>query len=130
MKDNSGGKSAQDSIPFGEWLMAGIGLVLLCGCLGFLLYKALMIDDEIPIISVHVEQIIPQNGGALVLAEVSNKGGETVTRLQILASTGDEEHEAEIDFLPARSSRKFGVFFSSTPPKNDVKFVAGGYQEP
>lgn len=130
MKTNESETPAQDNIPTAEWAVAGIGLVLVCLCLGFLLCKAFFVDDGVPKISCVVEQIVPQDGGALVLAKVSNSGGETVTRLQIGAKSGEEEQSVEIDFLPARSSRKFGMFFSHIPKDGSVQFTPGSYQEP
>jgi uncharacterized protein (TIGR02588 family) len=77
-----------------------------------------------------VERIVSQDGGALVLAEVANAGGETVSGLQIRGRAAGEEKEVVIDFLPARSTRKFGMFFRTIPEKDKVEFVAGGYQDP
>lgn len=130
MKNPSSEKTSEDTIPPAEWAVAGVGLVLLCSCMAFLLYKAFMVEDSIPKITFRVESVIPQDGGALVLAEVANAGGETVTSLQILGRADKEEHQAVIDFLPARSSRKFGMFFNTIPDRDTLKFVPGGYQEP
>ena len=130
MKNPSSGKRGEDPIPLAEWFVAGIGLVLLCASMAFLLYKAFKVEDSVPSISFRVERIVPQDGGALVLAEVANTGGQTVTGLQIVGRAGEEENQAVIDFLPARSSQKFGMFFSTIPDKHTVRFVPGGYQEP
>lgn len=130
MKDQSSDQQEQEDIPPAEWVVASLGLILVCVCLGVLLFKAFKVDNTAPEISFNVEQIVAQNGGALVLAKVSNTGGKTVTGLEIKGSAGDEERDAEIDFLPARSSRKFGMFFSSVPSKESVHFSAGGYQQP
>ncbi len=120
----------EDFIPAAEWVVAGVGLILVCVSLGFLVYKAFLVEDGPPEIAFKVEQIVPQDGGALVLATVFNKGGKTVTRLQILGRAGQEEHEVEIDFLPARSSRGFGIFFTEPPEPERVRFEPGGYQKP
>ncbi len=130
MKKPPSETSPEETIPAAEWTVAGIGLALLCVCLGFLLYKAFYIDGGVPKISFQVERIVPQDGGALVLAKVSNSGGQTVSGLRIVGRAGDEEHEVEIDYLPARSSRKFGMFFDHSPAEGSVGFVPGGYQEP
>lgn len=130
MKNPPTVKTGQEHIPRAEWVVAGIGLVLLCSCMAFLLYKAFLVEDTVPRISFRVESIIPQDGGALVLAEVANAGGETVTGLHIVGRAGKEEHEAVIDFLPARSARKFGMFFSAIPDETSLQFVPGGYQKP
>lgn len=130
MKQEPEKNQQQDEIPTAEWIVAGIGLALVCACLGFLLYKALFVENGTPAVEFRIKQITAQNGGALVLAEAINKGGETVTELQIMGQSGDERAEATIDFLPARSSRGFGMFFSEAPTSADVEFKAGGYQEP
>ncbi|MEP2775347.1 MAG: hypothetical protein ABJQ29_01290 [Luteolibacter sp.] len=130
MKKSSSKPTEKDHIPTAEWVVAGIGLVLLCLSLGFLLYKAVVVDDGAPSITLKVEQVVPQDSGGLVLAEVTNTGGVTFTRLQIMGTSGNEKREVEIDYLPARSSRKFGVFFSKVPEKSEVRLSAGGYQNP
>lgn len=130
MSRSSERENEENPIPVPEWIVAGLGLTLVCLALFFLLYKAFFLDDGDPELKFKVESIVPQDGGALILAEVSNTGGTTVSALQIIGFAGDEEHEVEIDFLPARSSRKFGMFFSKVPESDDVKFSPGGYQEP
>ena len=119
-----------DSIPTPEWVVAGIGLLLVCLALGFLTYKAFSIDDGEPELSFTVESIVAQDGGSLVLARVNNTGGKTLTGLQILGNAGNDTHVVEIDFLPARSSRTFGMFFQSVLEETAIKFTPGGYQEP
>lgn len=119
-----------DAIPTPEWVVAGIGLALVCVALGFLLYKAFFLDNGVPSLSFSVDRIVDQDGGSLVLAKVFNRGGKTVTDLHILGTAGADSHEVEIDFLPARSSRTFGMFFPSVPKEAEIRFSPGGYQEP
>ncbi|MFC7335976.1 hypothetical protein ACFQY0_02200 [Haloferula chungangensis] len=130
MKNEAPEASAEETIPAAEWTVAAIGLVLLCLCVAFLVYKAFFVDDGVPEIAFEVERIVPQDEGALVLANVSNSGGQTVTELQIVGSSQLERHEVKVDFLPARSTRSFGMFFSHVPDKASLNFVPGGYQEP
>lgn len=123
-------KNKEEEISLPEWIVAGFGLALVCIAFFFLIYKAFFIEQGDPVLDFAVERVVNQDGGALVLAKVSNTGRQTVTALQITGIAANEEHEFEVDFLPARSSRRFGMFFSFVPLKNDVKFRAGGYQEP
>ena len=119
-----------DEIPTPEWVVAGIGLALVCVAIAFLLYKGFSLDDGVPDLSFTVEEVATRDGRSLVLAKVHNSGGKTVTNLHILGTAGNDSHEVEIDFLPARSSRDFGMFFPSAVGKTDVVFTPGGYQEP
>lgn len=130
MNQSEAGASKNEEIPTAEWVVAGIGILLVCLALGFLTYKALFLDDGAPQLTFQVKKIVVQDGGSLVLASVSNTGGSTITDLQILASANGESHELEIDFLPARSSRNFGMFFRSSPESTGIEFAPGGYQEP
>ncbi|WP_411825446.1 hypothetical protein [Luteolibacter sp. AS25] len=129
-KNSTSDSSHTEIIPPAEWIAAGIGLTLLCVCIGFLFFKAFMLDGGVPKISFAVKQIVAQDGGSLVLGKVSNEGGETVTALHIRATSGSEQQQVEIDYLPARSSREFGVFFTHIPEEGSVSFTASGYQEP
>lgn len=113
-----------------EWMVAGLGLVLLCGSLGFLFYKAFYVEKSEPVIVFEIEKMVPQGGGVLVVAKVENRGGKTVTALQILGKTVDQEHEVVIDYLPARSERGFGMFFQKNLSADEVKFEAGAFQQP
>ena len=103
---------------------------MVCACLGFLFYKAYFVEDGSPVLEFHVERILAQDKGVLVLAEATNKGGQSVTDLQIIGSSGGENSEVMIDFLPARSSRSFGMFFSKRSPTGGVDLKAVGFQDP
>ncbi len=130
MASSKSEKSQQEKIPLPEWIVAGIGVALVLLALSFLTYKALFLGTGDPEIHFKITDIASQQSGGLVLAEVSNSGGKTITAFQIIGTSGSEEHTVVIDFLPARSSRKFGMFFSSLPTKDEVTFTPGGYQEP
>lgn len=119
-----------DHIPLIEWLVAGIGLILIGATLSFLLYKAFFVEKGDARIEFQIEKIVALENGAVVLAKAHNKGGKTVSNFQILTHADGQERETTLDYLPAKSSRAFGIFFSHVPQKNEIRFEAGGYQEP
>ncbi len=120
----------EEIIPAAEWAVAGVGLALVCACLGFLFYKAYFVEDGSPTIEFRVERILAQDKGVLVLVEATNQGGQSVSNLQIVGRSESESSEVMIDFLPARSSRSFGIFFSNRPTAEGLDLKAVGYQEP
>lgn len=130
MENPPTGESEKETIPPAEWVVAGIGLILLCLSMGSLIHKALDVEESEPRIAFSIESIVQQGDGVLVVARASNHGGETVSDFHVTGSAGSEEHELVIDYLPARSSREFGVFFATRVQKEDVKFTPGAYQMP
>ena len=123
-------KTKEDKIPPAEWAVAAIGLALVCLCLGFLIYKAFRLDNGAPGFSFEVESVIPQDGGALVLAKVTNTGGETAKAITIVGESGGEEQEVQIESIPARSSRDFGLFFPKMPDRGSLRFTPRSYEAP
>ena len=118
-----------------EWAVAFIGLVLVVGAIGFMLYKAIWVKDSSPEVEVQIESVEQVNNGYLVKFRALNRGGTTAAGLIIEAELKRgaekiETNQTTIDFLPSNSFRNGGFFFTNDPQQNDLQIRAVGYQQP
>lgn len=129
------GNNSESETPLLEWLIAGIGLVLVAGVLGLLLYKAIWREASPPQITIRVNSIVPVQNGYVVQFRAINQGGSTGEGIVI---GGELRHGAEtvessqttIDYLAANSERGGGLFFTHDPRQFDLQIRALGYEEP
>jgi uncharacterized protein (TIGR02588 family) len=123
------------SIPLSEWIAAGIGVALLLGSIAILIYGVATSPDSPPRLSVRVASIERAGEQYLVLIEVQNEGGSTAADARIEAELRQqdsvvERSETTLDFVPRKSTRRAGVFFSRDPRANELTLRASGYREP
>jgi uncharacterized protein (TIGR02588 family) len=121
--------------PFWEWVVAGLGLVLVLACLGYLTVQALAgpptpPDPKIDVVAVHA-----QGGRFLVELRVTNRGQTTAEGLKIAGDLKQggvvlERSETEFQFLPGESSRQAGLFFVRDPRRFALELQAVSYQAP
>jgi uncharacterized protein (TIGR02588 family) len=122
--------------PFWEWVVAGIGLLLLVATLGYLTYYAVAVPatEPRPVIELlGVEQQQPQQ--FLVRIRVHNRGRTTAQALRIageLKRDGAvvEASELEFAYLPAESSREAGLLFRLDPRTLQLELQSRSYQKP
>ena len=56
-KSENSDEQKQKQIPFLEWLIAAIGLILVVGTIGFMLYEAFSFKNTPPDFAMKIEQI-------------------------------------------------------------------------
>jgi uncharacterized protein (TIGR02588 family) len=121
--------------PIWEWIVAGVGLVLVGGAISFLLYQTVRNGQSPPDITVRVESVAPTRSGYIVKITVANHGDSTAEGLVI---EGDLRRGAEkvevshttINYAPARSEKPGGLFFTQDPRQFALHVRALGYEEP
>jgi uncharacterized protein (TIGR02588 family) len=122
--------------PYWMWGIAFLGLALVVGSIGFMLYEAAAGDSSPPDVTVHVMSILPTRGGYLVKFRAVNEGGSTAEGLTVegaLLKNGTEIVESSntvIEYVPAHSEREGGLFFASDPRQSELKLRAKGYENP
>ncbi|QQP88659.1 hypothetical protein IGS68_21965 [Skermanella sp. TT6] len=121
--------------PALEWLLGGIGLLLVAGTMAFLAWSGIVQGDRPPDVRVEVEEIQRQNNGWRVAVLARNEGGEAAAEVLIRGRLADprgtvEESELRLDFLPASSERRGGLFFTRDPAGFDLTVRPVGYAEP
>jgi uncharacterized protein (TIGR02588 family) len=127
--------NANDAPPPWEWAVALLGLVLVLGSIGFLAYQVVAGDDSPPDVLIRAEAILPVKTGYLVQIRAVNQGGSTAAELRIEGTLRGESGRVEksetvIDYVPAHSHRKGGLFFAKDPRQFTLQLRAKGYAEP
>jgi uncharacterized protein (TIGR02588 family) len=121
--------------PWQEWVAGAIGFALVAGAIGFLLWQALVSREAPPDVTVQVESIQPVSAGYLLSLRAINRGDGTAASLIIEGELQQDNQTVEtssttIDFLPARSERRGGLFFSRDPRRFRLRLSPKGYQHP
>jgi uncharacterized protein (TIGR02588 family) len=125
----------KDAIPIWEWIVAGVGLVLVAGVIGFLIYEAFSRDRVPPDVKLSVDSVVQTRNGYLVKITVINEGGITAEGVDIEGELRRDTEPVErsrttIDYLPPRSEKKAGLFFTRDPRQLDLQVRSLGYEEP
>jgi uncharacterized protein (TIGR02588 family) len=123
------------AIPILEWVVGALGALLLAGTIGFLVWHALGRDEAPPDVRLTVERIEQLRNGYLVGFRAVNQGGSAAAQLLIEGELAGpdgpiETSEATLDYLPPRSDREGGLFFTRNPRGLDLRLRALGYAKP
>lgn len=121
--------------PVWEWIIAGIGLILVIGAVGFMLYEAMTEKSEPPNFTVTVDSINPASDGYHVKFRVKNTGDQTAADVAI---EGELKQGAEIvetttvtlTYVPSDSEREAGFVFSKNPHEYELKLRVKSYEKP
>lgn len=121
--------------PLWMWGIAVLGLVLVLGSIGFMLYEAAAGDSSPPDVTVRVDSIRPTQNGFLIEFRAINEGGTTAQGLTVegeLRSGTDsvEISNTTIEYVPSHSERAGGLFFKSDPRQYELQMRAKGYEKP
>ena len=119
-----------------EWVVFGVGLVLVVSTLAYLVYDGATAAGTPPDVEVRLGE--PRRGGRgfLVPVTVVNRGGETaegVTVEVVLEGAGSPEPERSeftVAFLPRGGAREGWVVFRSDPRAGTLTARAHGYEKP
>ena len=103
----------KDAIPIWEWIVAGVGLALVAGVIGFLIYEAFTGKRLPPDVKLSVDSVVEIRNGFLVRITAVNEGGMTAEGVIVEAElrSGTETVERSrttIDYLPPRSEKRAG----------------------
>ena len=120
--------------PWSEWLVAGIGLVLLLASVGYLLYDGNGASQP-PAPVIRMLSVEPLQGRFLVRVQAVNESRATAASLRVegtLKRGGEvvERSELEFDYLPGRSTREGGLFFTADPRGLQMELAARSYRKP
>ncbi|MDO8907313.1 MAG: hypothetical protein Q7W55_02310 [Pseudohongiella sp.] len=109
--------------------------MLFCCMVFFLLYSALNNHKRPPDFNFEIVGTEQLGDRFLVFVDINNTGDSTAAELHIemrlTSDAGDVESSvAVIDYLPASSTQRIGLYFSSDPALSQLEFRPMGYQEP
>jgi uncharacterized protein (TIGR02588 family) len=128
------GKAGHD-IPPAEWVAGIVGFALTSATLVFLLYRGLTDGPALPDIVVEAEQVVEVSQGYMVPIRAVNRGSRTAADVKIegeLSSGGavHETAETTFDYVPSRSERRGGLFFSKDPRQGQLTLRPKGFETP
>ena len=128
-------KRQVNGIPPLEWAVAVVGLLLVLSTIGYLLYQAVAGDESPPNFAFVVHEIVEREGGFLVEFSAKNVGGSAASAVMVegVLRSGDETvetGEVTIDYIPAGSERRAGLFFTEDPAAYELVIRPLGFQEP
>jgi uncharacterized protein (TIGR02588 family) len=122
-------------IPLLEWLIAGLGALLVAGTIGYLAFQALWRDQSPPDVRIVALRVVALEHHHLVEFRAVNQGGSPAAQLlvegELVGPEGPvETAEATLDYLPPGSYREGGLFFRRDPRELELRLRAKGYAEP
>ena len=125
----------ENAIPILEWIVATIGFVLVAGVISFLLYEAIVGNRLPPDVKLSVDSVVQTRNGYLAKITAVNEGGITAEGVDIEGELKKgtetiERSQTTIDYLPPRSEKKAGLFFTRDPRQLDLQVRSLGYEEP
>lgn len=121
--------------PVWEWIIAGAGLILVIGAIGFMLYEAMTEKSAPPNFTVSVDSINPASDGYHVKFRVKNTGDQTAADVAIEGQLRQgaeiiETNTVTLNYLPSDSEREGGFVFSKNPHEYELKLRAKSYEKP
>lgn len=134
-KNSEQGQNETTQTPFLEWVFALIGLILVVGILGFLIYEISTDEGKPPSLNVKIEEIIPHDKVFLVKFSLENTGDETAADVTVegeikKGTESLEKGDVTVDYVPSHSEKKGGMFFTEDPRTGEFKIRAKGYNQP
>ena len=123
------------AIPLLERVAAAAGAAVTLAILGAIAWQALDAADAPPAVVVETTRIAPVEGGFRVEFRARNLSGAAAAQVEIVGSLGGgeadpQEGRAVIDYIPGKSSRSGGLFFTRDPSTASLALRASGYAEP
>ena len=118
-----------------EWIVFALGIVLVLGTVGFLVWDAALGEDSPPELTVTLGRPEPRGEGWAVPVTVRNHGGETAEGARVVVTLelpdgGKEEAEYDVAFVPRGSRREGWVHFLHPPGTGRLTGRVSGYEKP
>lgn len=121
--------------PLWMWSIAFLGLAMVVGSIGFMLYEAIAGERTPPDVIVQVDLIVPTRNGHLVKFRAVNEGGSTAEGVTVEGKlmNGPESIETSnttLEYVPSYSMREGGLYFTLDPTQYELRVRAKGYEKP
>jgi uncharacterized protein (TIGR02588 family) len=118
-----------------EWLLGMVGLALLIAAVGYLTYLGITDPSKPGAVVITVLDVHSVDGAHVVKFSVRNDGSENLSHLHLTARLNDGDKEIEsaqafIDYLPAHSEQRGGVYLRHDPHRHTLRIDPAGYMEP
>jgi uncharacterized protein (TIGR02588 family) len=132
---DAGGPGRQQATPLLEWIVGGLGAVLVAGAIAYLVWHSLARDGTPPDVRLVAERVLDLRNGYLVQFRAFNEGGSAAAQVTIEGELTGPDGEVEtsevvLDYLPPRSDREGGLLFANDPRAGELRLRATGYARP
>ncbi|TKT69714.1 hypothetical protein [Aquamicrobium sp. LC103] len=133
---SKGGKAPIVTAKTVEWIIGVASGVLVCSGLVYFGYKAISSDGRPPSFTATMESVENIDGDFHVTVLLRNHGDETAADVVVRGTLdpgpgGVEEREIQFTYVPAGSSRRGALLFSTDPATAArFEFEVVGYTEP
>lgn len=133
-KQQTGRNGGEHKAPALEWIASALGLILVTGSIGLILYDALD-QDTLPQLNAEAGSVSAVGGRYLIEITVRNHGGSTAASVNVegaLKRGGKtlETASATFDYVPAHSQTTGGMLFSHDPRQYRLELDATAYMDP
>lgn len=117
-------------VPALEWIASAAGLILLAAVLAMLAREAMSgATRDVPEIKVKAVRIVPAASGFVLEFSAANRSRATAAAVTVEGELpSGETASAVIDYVPGRSTRRGGLFFTENPRGAELRAL--GYQDP
>lgn len=120
--------------PLAERIIGAVSAAVILGLMLFLGARALANNGTPPDIVVELRGVTQVGAGWLVEVEATNLGSAAATDLEIEgempAPGGSERRSVVLEYVPPRSSRRGGLYFTGDPRTRPLTLRALGYRSP
>jgi uncharacterized protein (TIGR02588 family) len=129
------GREPRPAVPLLEWIVAGLGVLLVGGAIAFLLYHSMTRGQTPPDLRAVAERVLDLDHGYVVQFRARNEGGSAAAEVtiegELVAPDGRTERAvAVLDYLPPRSDREGALLFTVDPRQGELRLRATGYAKP
>jgi uncharacterized protein (TIGR02588 family) len=123
------------AVPTWEWVVAGIGLLMLLALVGFTTYRIFTDRNAPPTFTTEVETIVPSGDSYLVTFHVTNVGDQTAAAVNVEGRLLEGEKEVErsvatLTYAPAHSTRTATLIFMKDPRLHGLEIRPVGFEKP
>jgi uncharacterized protein (TIGR02588 family) len=121
-------RATPEGPPWLEWLMAGLGLLLVLGALA-VIGRDIVAPGGPAVIETRVASVQGRPGDWRAGIEVRNTGGATASAVQIEGQLGEQTAAVTLDYVPAGGQKTIVLGFESDP-RTGLKVRALGWVDP
>lgn len=128
-------KKPPDDTPVTEWIVVALGAVLVVGAVGYMTWFGLTRQDGPPRLVVTATSIEAAPEGFTVAFTAHNAGAATAATVLVSGELWDGGRMVAVsrtmlDYVPEKSDRRGGLFFTLDPRQYRLVLRAEGYSEP
>ena len=128
------GSADRRPTPLGERILGAVSAAVIVVLMGYLVVRALANDGTPPDIVVELRGVTQVGAAWLVEVEATNLGSSPATDLEIEGEmpgpSGSERRSVVLEYVPAKSSRRGGLYFSGDPRTRPLTLRAVGFRSP